>query len=246
MKKLKLLGITIFLCFLLMPTNGVLANQEDSEQTTEYNIEEEMKKLDEQYSYLNDTDLVLELPDGALLSGPGTLKASTIDNPDIIIEEYNVQLDPNSITLQQYKEKELKKILSGESEMGPITNYGVSTRAAVPPTKRMTLDAGQFYQSAKFSGSGWRYGELYFDAAWGTGDYLRWSTHGDTGNVCRSHPSYPGEARFCYPMNVEGEKYWFSKWFPSSPGINPTPGFLYYQTFNPTPKSYYVVANVDY
>lgn len=239
MKKTRLLSIAILLGILIIPANEVFATHTDENDTKKNETQEEKIRIEEErldvaFSDEEDTDLVLELPDGGIISGPGDFKVYDLDGN--LIETYNIETDPNSVTVEEYKADRLESIVTDEDN-NTIPNLGISLFGTSIPTKYLELDFDQEYKSNGFSGSGWRYGELFFRPAYGTGGYLRWTTYEDTANVCH----YYGGNMICWPMDKVKTPYWF--WAYSHDGINDLPARNFYQIYNPKGNPYYKVAN---
>lgn len=130
--------------------------------------------------------------------------------------------------------KEKKEKLLSEISEGGIELFG-----ATPPESNTlrTLNYGDVYTSKPFSGSGWRFSNLQFKPASGTGKYLRWSSYVDSGRVGNYNEGYATK----YGGSEQGTsvKAGATIWN-SEDGL----GQIYY-TYNPIAGTYYVVANVN-
>ncbi len=241
MRKIILLGFAIAFCFSIFSFRDIYATEEvknniKDEQTQKKEIRETKKILDSQFSDLSETDLVLELEDGGVITGPGDFEVFDLNNPNVVIEKYNVQTDPKSISVKEYKEKKLEKIIAKEND----TDLKVNIRGVGIPQKNMRLGFDQVYRSNIFSGSGWRTGGYLFAPAELTGRYLRWSTYVDTGNVCIKLDPYNIS---CKPMDQKDKYYWFPSGYEGN--VNFQFRWSFYQTYNPIYGTFYIVANKD-
>lgn len=92
----------------------VLANsgQEDQESGSEGSgavIEktEEIpaEAMDDPFYGMDDSDLVLPLEDGSYLMGEGIVDVVSLEDPDRVIESYDLQNDPRAITVAEARER---------------------------------------------------------------------------------------------------------------------------------------------
>lgn len=226
--KVKYFGLATLLGMLAL-TSSVNAETIDDHKPAEIDID---KMNDEIFSDLKDTDLVLEMPEGGFLYGQATEYSA--DNMNKVIAKYDSETDPNSVTVAEAKEILKKDYLSAREDDTNIVPYG----AAPPASNRVReLEYGKKYYSAYFTGKGWRFSDVQWKAAPGTGDYLEWSSLVDSGRV----GSY-GEAYATYKDGLllgtvinEGTYVW------NSEGGQ---GQVYF-TFNPISGTQYYVENVD-
>lgn len=219
------------LCVELMTSSSaVLANSNSGEENpnpveTGLGVLKIEDTTDELFGDLSEDTKVLELPAGGFVSGSGNIEISDLDGN--IIEIYNVDTDPNSISVKEAKEKIFKdglESMNDESLISPYSGY--------PPTKTMTLSIGQKYTSNPFNAStlGWRYAGYKFIPKSGTGQYLRWGTFNDSGRVFSAGYN-PWQGIEVYP----GKYYWYGYDHMAST----------YATHNPIQGTYYNVANVE-
>ena len=184
--------------------------------------------IDDLFEGMNDTDKVLEMPEGGFLFG----KAEIYDAEDesIKLGEYNSSTDRRSITVKDAKEQLI------EENQNPSK---VQARATSVPSQTMVLAPGLVYISNRFSGSGWRVGGYRFKSA-GNGIWLKWSTFiddgrvGDSGDVdkqLRNPAAQFGLALYKgYPQYICG-------------GMTVAEHETIYFTYNPINGTYYRVEN---
>lgn len=222
MNKLKMLSILGVICCL--PFTSLIVNAADYHESYETDYE---NMVDGMFEGLDEDALVLEMPEGGFLYGQCT--DYDANNPTIVLGEYDSETDKNSITVSEAKEKLLSEINEG----------GIELFGATPPESNTlrTLNYGDVYTSKPFSGSGWRFSNLQFKPASGTGKYLRWSSYVDSGRVGNYNEGYATK----YGGSEQGTsvKAGATIWN-SEDGL----GQIYY-TYNPIAGTYYVVANVN-
>ncbi|WP_288518600.1 hypothetical protein [uncultured Holdemanella sp.] len=184
--------------------------------------------IDDLFEGLNDTDKVLEMPEGGFLFG----KAEIYDAEDesIKLGEYDSSTDRQSITVKDAKQQLI------EENQNPSK---VQARATSIPSQVMVLAPGQVYISKKFSGTGWRIGGYKFKAG-GNGTWLKWSTFiddgrvGDSGDVANqlnnSSVLYGSALYKGYPQYFSG-------------GMTTGEHVMIYFTHNPINGTYYRVEN---
>lgn len=225
MKKIIVLGISSFLAFStfnIRASESILENEVDSSEAEQI--------TSGMFDELDESEQVLELPDGGFLHG----KAELYDG-NKLIAIYDSDVDSQAITIKNARKRIARQIEKGATN-NKITTVGI-------PTKRYLLSYGSSYQSKPFSGSGWRFSGYQF-AIPGPGFpadeyYLRWSTHGDSGRVgnhVEAINTLNSKVGKLYGNPIyEGNSYWF------------TYGALgqIYFTYNPNPGTYYYVKNID-
>lgn len=196
--------------FIMNPITSVKANEVDNSEIL-------MNTL---FEGLDETDKVLELPDGGFLYG----EAMDVDAEDetIVYESYNSQTDENSITV-----KEAVEIIQNEES--------IQLRGSGLPSQTRLLAAGAIYTSNTFSGSGWRFGGYYFKSG-GNGDWLKWHTFNDDGRV-----GDIGDATSV--KNNAGSSRGMNLYVGYPQYLNTANGGLVYFTYNPKSGTYYRVEN---
>jgi hypothetical protein len=210
MKKFKKLCMVVLLFTLMIPTH-VYANDE-----IEYKMLEE----------LNETDKVLELPNGGYLYGTGV--ATVYDYEEYVdgqrnpIEIYDLSEEENMITVEEAKENLENK-------------DSLETRGTSVPTQIMTLGAGVVYVSNTFSGSGWRFSGYQFLAEASTGYYLKWTTYVDDGRVGNTSQAITTLRGY----GIQGIALYAN----ASQWLNFGPNGQVYYTYNPINGTYYRVEN---
>lgn len=177
----------------------------------EYMTEEQ---IDIVTSGLDDNVYVLPTPEGGFITksdGSNTFDAYQIAT-------YGTQ----PMTVSQFKEY-LRTF-----DISPNQQYNNNTafRAAYPPFEKRVLKLYESYWSNPFSQSGWRYGELKFYPAKGTGDYLLWEAILDTGIV-------EDGVGVSIALSQATPTYVYSR--------NGT----YFKTYNPAKGSRYIVRNPE-
>lgn len=182
--------------------------------------------IEQLFNDFEDTDELIELPNGGYLYGQGEAKVyeylDYIDGNADPIEVYKVSNNENKITVKEAKE-EMK------NNVGNVQQRGSSV-----PTQVMQLAAGQVYVSNTFSGSGWRFSGYQFVADPSTGYYLKWTTYVDDGRV--------GNASLA--MNtLKGQISGIEIYKNQSKYINYGPNGQIYYTYDPINGTYYRVEN---
>lgn len=206
-----LLVLSAFICNVY----SLKAQETDNTQTVE-----------QLFSGFNDSDKLIELPNGGYLYGQGEAKIyEYLDymegdaNPVAIL---NVSDSDSTITVKEAK----KEIESNINQ--PLL------RGSSVPTQVLQLAAGQVYVSNTFSGSGWRFSGYQFVADPSTGYYLKWITYIDDGRV--------GNASLA--MNtLKGQISGIEIYKNQSKYINYGPNGQIYYTYNPINGTYYRVEN---
>ena len=184
--------------------------------------------IDDLFEGLNDTDKVLEMPEGGFLFG----KAEIYDAEDesIKLGEYDSSTNRQSITVKDAKQQ----LIEGNQQFSKV-----QARATSVPSQVMVLAPGQVYISNKFSGSGWRVGGYRFKSG-GNGIWLKWSTFiddgrvGDSGDVARQlrNPA----AQFGSSLYKGYPQYFCG-------GMTTDEHVMIYFTLNPINGTYYRVEN---
>lgn len=222
MSKIKYLGLLSLLGMIALPITDVQAAQYHEPISVGEMVNDSFEGLDE-------TDLVLEMPEGGFLYGEA-IEYST-DDPNTVIANYNSETDPNSVTVA-----EAKAILK---EDAAIKEHEVEVYGATPPTadRLRQLPYGSRYVSTIFTGNGWRFADVQWKAGPNSGgEYLRWSSLVDGGRV----GSY-GEAYATYTGSLQGTAINVNSWVWNTEYGQ---GQIYY-TFNPISGTQYVVENID-
>lgn len=126
-----------------------------------------------------DEQIVQVLPEGGFIAnadGSSEFDPANVENNKSIL-----------MTYAEYKALEKK-----ESSL-PYPELSVMTRSASPDravNNPKILSANEYYRSADFSGKGWRFSNIKFRAADGTGTWLRWTAIGDGGCVGNEYEAY--------------------------------------------------------
>ncbi|MEY8462614.1 hypothetical protein [Streptococcus merionis] len=177
----------------------------------EYMTEEQIEMVTEG---LDDNAYVLPTPEGGFITkadGSNDFHPEQITisgQQPMTVAEYKEYLKTFDISFENYPEV-------------PISPF----RAASPPTNNIrVLRTDEFYYSNPFSASGWRYGEIKFLPAGGTGDYLFWEAYIDSGIVEDGKgvavEVYPGNGQYVYSLRG-----------------------TYFKTWNPARGAFYKVSN---
>lgn len=216
MKKHCITFILLMFSFFTCTTNSIWAQE----------INNNAEIIEQLFNDFEDTDELIELPNGGYLYGQGEAKVyeylDYIDGNADPIEVYDVSNNENKITVKEVKE-EMK------NNVGNVQQRGSSV-----PTQVMQLAAGQVYVSNTFSGSGWRFSGYQFVADPSTGYYLKWTTYVDDGRV--------GNASLA--MNtLKGQISGIEVYKNQSKYINYGPNGQIYYTYNPINGTYYRVEN---
>lgn len=180
---------------------------------------------------LSDTDKVLVMPDGAILNGTISVKSNSL--LDKAIPSINSATNPNAITWGELKKEtktsnnNLSKVFSSKKLVDRNNLRGSS-----PATQHWTLEAGKYYSSNAFSGSGWRFGGYIFETPPVAADYLLWGSHGDAGRVGNYNDAmntWNNGGNYGIQINNGAQAYF--------------EGPAQYYSYNPKSGSYYGVAN---
>lgn len=222
--------------FTLLMSLGVLVAFSENVNATELKVvtPEMQKEAEKLFGTLEESDSVLKLPDGGYLHG----EAYDVDanNPEKVIATYDSEANPNAITVSEAKE-----LIDNPTVNAPL---GIATFGASPPPSSSFryLANGAEYWSSKFSGSGWRFGEVAFMPAKGTGIYLGWQTFKDDGVV-----GGPNQANSTKAGSFSGSIVYVSQGYTYKTPGDYHPGFPYvmmYYTLNPISGTQYYVANI--
>lgn len=182
----------------------------------------ELNTLSVNFRGLKDDDKVLEV-DGGYLYG----ECSLYDSDNNLIGEYNSKTSPESITVAEAR----KEITEKKDE---ISLYGAYPPDPDKPNTLVVLDGGSSYTSNEFTGTGWRFSGKRFLPASGTGDFLRWTSYVDGGRVGNYNEAYATKNG-----NLQGTAINAGQ----SLYVNRNGSAQIYYTYNPLPKTYYVVEN---
>lgn len=222
MNKTKCLGLFLMLGMISLPIIDVQAAQYHEPINTE-------EMINDSFAGLDDTDLVLEMPEGGFLYGEATEYLT--DAPNVVIANYNSETDPNSITVAEAKTI-LKEDAAKDEQV--IIPYGATSPTA---DRLRQLPYGSRYVSSIFTGNGWRFADVQWKAGPNSGgEYLKWSSLVDGGRV----GSY-GEAYATYTGSLQGTAINVNTWVWNTEYGQ---GQIYY-TFNPISGTQYVVENID-
>ena len=171
---------------------------------------------------ISDSQIVQALPEGGFISNIDG--SSTFDSE--LVEENGGCL----MTYQEYKNIPPQESSISGFEMFPMT------RAASPHGQQPRILANnERYTSATFSGSGWRFSNLKFIAANGTGTWLRWTSINDGGRVGHYNSAldtYEGRSIRGAELPMGQSKY-----------VDTQGDWLYYYTYNPAKGTQYIVEN---
>ena len=220
MKRIKFLGLLALSGMFLIPLVNV--------QAAQYHDPIDLDEIVESsFSGLEESELVLEMPEGGFLHGQAT-EYSTSDL-NTVIAEYDSETDPNSVTVAEAREILKADAIEAETSIQP---YG-----AVPPSNNTLrkLKYGDKYDSKIFTGNGWRFSDVQWKAESG-GDYLKWWSTVDSGMV----GSY-GEAYATYSGSIQGTLINLNTYVWNSENGQ---GQVYY-TVNPIPGTQYHILNAD-
>lgn len=175
---------------------------------------------------INDNQIVEALPEGRFiynLNGSSTFDSTIVSNNQGKLMSY-----------KQYKDTEIPN-----KGMVDYINPPILVRSASPyraTNNPKILPLGQSYRSQAFSGSGWRFSELKFEAVQGTGTWLFWESVGDSGLVGNEYEAYRTyESKKTVSRAVIGNgqgKY-----------VNGEGSWLFFYTHNPVNGSWYRVTN---
>lgn len=158
----------------------------EMEVSTKEGIENNIEMM---FSELNDSDMVLALPNGGFLHGESEL----LDENQNILTVYNSETDPNSITVSLAKELMVEQALEENSQKKnylDLINPTIQGTAPPSTTSYLVLGVNETYNSSTFSGSGWRFAGYWFYNHYkaSNGNYyaqgpLKWKTFVDSGAV---------------------------------------------------------------
>lgn len=174
----------------------------------EYMTEEQIEMVT---AGLDDNVYVLPTPEGGFITKSDG--SNTFD--PIQIATYGTQ----PMTVAQFKDYLRTFDISFEL-------HHTRFRAAYPPVREHVLELYDSYYSNPFSGKGWRYGEIKFYPADGTGDYLLWEAIMDSGLVedGKGVSIALPQAKPTYAYSKNG---------------------TYFKTYNPAKGSKYIVRNPE-
>ncbi|MXQ74289.1 hypothetical protein GSF08_10165 [Clostridiaceae bacterium DONG20-135] len=217
----KILLSIIFLC-LITPIK-ISANEKDVSNiyTKSY--------LEDYFQELDDSDLVLEMPNGGYLHGEATI----LDLEGNIISTVSSQTDEKAKTVGEIKEELLGKEI--------ITNPSfIMARGSTPPTKMLEIKKGTTYRSNYFSGKGWRFSGYSFFAKEpypATGGIITFQTFNDDGRVGILSEALKTQ----YTGAITGTAVYRGK--PYSVFAYSTGEYAQiYYTYNPNPNTFYTVS----
>lgn len=172
---------------------------------------------------VNDSQLVQVLPEGGFIYNSDG--SSTFDSG--MVEQNNSSL----MTYQEYK-----NLPSQNSSISGTELFRPMLRAASPHGQTgKVLARNETYVSDTFSGSGWRFSNLKFIAANGTGTWLRWTSINDGGRVGHydaALDTYQGRSIRGTALQTGQSKY-----------VDTQGDWLYYFTYNPVNGTKYMVEN---
>lgn len=209
---------------------------------------------------LSPSDKVILLPDGGILHGKmyddatssnGVVKQSSFKTKNLSFKTSKSKVSPSNVS------ETTTKIYDSETDSHAVTWQSVESKtvdadglfykfnqtkqlsnsatplSAYPANRFKILEAGEYYKSNTFSGTGWHFGTFRVSAASGTGGpYLLWGSHGDAGVVgstTQAEKTY--ETGRAYGTTVgNGQQVRIS-------------GQAEYYSYSPVPGSYYGVAN---
>ena len=174
------------------------------------------------FSGLKDDDKILKIDGGYLYGG-----CSLYDADNNLIGNYNSQTSLESITVAEAR----KEISEKKNEISLFGAYPPDPDKSNP---LVVLDANSSYTSNEFTGSGWRFSGKRFFPASGTGDFLRWTCYVDGGRVGNYNEAYATKNG-----NLQGTAINAGQ----SRYVNKYGSAQIYYTYNPLPKTYYVVEN---
>lgn len=170
---------------------------------------------------ISDEQIVQILPDGGFIYNAD---GSSDFSPEIV-KQNNGALMPYKV----YKEMD---------ELEYTTNPQLPTifRSANPNDSSLkVLEAGQTYNSARFSGSGWRFSGYRFQPQSGTGTWLLWQSRGDSGlvgTINQARSTKNGSRAYLSAIQNHETKY-----------VNGGSNWVLFYTYNPVPGSTYSVSN---
>ncbi|MGN1276788.1 MAG: hypothetical protein ACI4UK_07355 [Floccifex sp.] len=162
MKKILLKSLMLITIFTLSTTT---INAKDS-------VKNEIDTIDKMFEDFNEDDTFIKLPNGGYYHG----HAIIVDNEDnnIVLEEYNSDSDPNSLTVVEVKEELMSQTIDENVSKQRGSNLPGST---------LILNPGDYYISQKFSGQGWRFSGYYFQCSSGSSGIQKWITYVDSASV---------------------------------------------------------------
>lgn len=171
---------------------------------------------------ISDYQIVQVLPEGGFIynsTGESTFDSNIVEHNDGVL-----------MTYKEYKELPPQEGSISGGEMFPMT------RAANPYSQRGKILAyDEVYVSNEFSGTGWRFSNLKFIAANGTGRYLKWTSLNDSGRVGgynSATSTYQGRGIYGVPLEIGQTVY-----------VDTQSDWLYYYTYNPAKGTRYMVEN---
>lgn len=237
LKKQLLIGAAILSGILLSPEIINAAEYKETPKVKMVRPTTKEAQIDQLFENMKDTDKIIVTPEGDFISGRVTIQSGIEFGRSVKV--YNSETDPSAKTVLDLKEE----LQNGNSDI--LSDSYVSKTSRLPTSPGIiTLDAGGYYSSNKFSGSGWRYGGYLFCPAEGTGKYLRWRTYVDDGRVGslnETNSSVGGNPKGMPLYVSSGFTYYAPPEF-SSPIWANYPAM--YCTYNPISGTYYRVENV--
>ncbi|MCS9983552.1 hypothetical protein EFL35_00880 [Weissella paramesenteroides] len=191
------------------------------------------KDVDEIIANIPDNEPVVDVGDGYMI---GKQDFDIIDgNGQHHKQNYKSTQYPvlDAATMKNNQKQAEAAVTSTESikSVGPLVNKPVSANNV------KVLNKGKGYWSKPFSGSGWQYAGFAFQPQYGTGAYLMWTTHVDSGrvgDVLQANDNYQ-TGNLNGTVIKPGQEKWVTGY------ENKTT----YYTFRPAFGTTYYVANVD-
>ena len=174
---------------------------------------------------IEDSQIIQVLPEGGFIYNSN----GTSDYNEEMVQHNNSQL----MTYQEHKEH-----IEHSLQSSPLTLFEPSPGllSADPfSQKGKVLADKEIYVSQPFSGSGWRFSNLKFIAANGTGRWLKWTSiydGGRVGNYNSAESTYSGRGLYGVELEVGRARY-----------VDTRSDWLYYYTYNPVPGTRYIVEN---
>ena len=223
MRKITIALASLVLALLMSPVNSLFANEEVTPKVdSDVAVSEDDQIIEEMMATFDSSKKVLQLPDGGFVQGEIIEYEDESENAKITAY-YNSELSKDAVSVAR-----AKNILKSEAFKYNVGIPKISTYGSTIPTKPLTLGDGSSYKSSKFSASGWRYSELKFKPADGTGKWLLWTSCGDSAKV----------GTLWQAMIQTGTTLQ-----PGTPTYVDATDWLMYYTYDPVKNSYYVVEN---
>lgn len=183
------------------------------------------EQINEEFVGLDDNQTVVALADGGIIFN--------VDRNHVFSDDEARVNEGYVATVGQLKEEyKTKEFVTSVS----VIPAQILPQASGLVSKCRTLNSGEVYRSAKFSGRGWRFSGQGYRPAPGTGGYLGWRTYNDDGRV----GSYNQASRTLGGNPTGTILYRGARRYILCQSDQP----YYYYTYSPVTGTYYEVDNI--